>query len=128
LAVNETEMLWRRETGRVSSGEHYVEGGSPNSVVVRELDTPWVSTVLYTDFHPEGKIENPSADELAKLAIQSVATADEGKDGISYLMNAIACGNETPLTPSYRDEILRRTNAMSLEEALRNTKGTLAAK
>lgn len=48
--------------------------------------------------------------------------AEAGKDGISYLMNAIACGIETPLTPSYRAEILKQTNAESLEEALKKAK------
>jgi hypothetical protein len=61
---------------------------------------------------------NDAVAELAKRAIQSVGKAEEGKDGISYLMNAIACGIETSLTPAYRAEILKQSNAESLEEAL----------
>jgi hypothetical protein len=112
------DMLWRRET-RKTGGEKYAEGTSANGVLVREIDdSPWVSTVLYADFPTEGKIPNPSVEELATLAIHSVAKADEGKDGITYFTSAIACGIETPLTPAYRDEILKQTDAKSLEEAL----------
>jgi len=123
------DMLWRRETRKSDSGERYAEGTSANSVLVREItDDACVSTVLYTDFCSAGKIEYPKAEELAQRAIQSVQTADAGKDGISYLMNAVTYGIETPLTLGYRDEILKQTNALSLEEALRKAKGTLAEK
>ena len=50
--------------------------------------------MLYTDFPIEGKNGNLTAEDLAKRAIQSVGKADEGKDGISYLINAIASGIE----------------------------------
>jgi hypothetical protein len=82
--------------------------------------------VLYTDFPAEGKTKNPTAEELAKRAVESVGKADEGKDGISYLMNAIACGIETSLTPAYRAEILKLTDAKSLEEAIRKANGKLS--
>jgi hypothetical protein len=118
------DMLWRRERRKTGTGERYAEGTSANSVLVREIgDSPCVSTVLYTDFCTDGKIGNPTAEELAKCAIQSVAKADEGKDGISYLMNTIACGIDTPLTSAYRDEILKQTEAASLGEALRKARG-----
>jgi hypothetical protein len=74
--------------------------------------------MLYTDFHTEGKISHPRADDLAARAVQSVGIAKDNMDGISYLMNAIACGIETSLTSAYRDEILKQTEAKSLEEAL----------
>ena len=52
------DMLWRRETRKVGSGDGYTEGASANSVLVRHItDSPCVSDVLYTDFHPGGKIE-----------------------------------------------------------------------
>jgi hypothetical protein len=115
-------MLWKRERRKTGSNEKYVEGTSADSVLVREIDdSPCVSTVLYTDFPAEGKMDNPTAEELARIAIQSVGKADEGKDGISYLINAITCGIETPLTPAYRHEILKQTDARSLEEALTAT-------
>ncbi len=113
------DMLWRRVARKVGGGERYAEGTSCNSVLVREINkSPYVSTLLYTDFRPEGKVDNPTAAELANRAIQSVGTAEVGKDGISYLMGAIACGIKTPLTAVYRDEILQRTKARSLEDAL----------
>lgn len=113
-------MLWRRERRRSGSGEKYAEGSSPNSVVVRTFAShPCVDTVHYADFHPEGKLAQPSATELAKQAVQSVKKAESGKDGITYLINAMSAGIITPLTESYVAEILRLTNAASLSEALK---------
>ncbi|ULA70103.1 MAG: hypothetical protein LZF62_480304 [Nitrospira sp.] len=112
-------MLWRRERRRTGSGEQYVEGSSPNSVLVRTfLAHPCVVTVHYTDFHQEGKLARPSAAELAKQAVRSVKKAERGKDGISYLMSAMASGIITPQTQSYFEEILRLTHTASLPEAL----------
>lgn len=118
-----TNMLWRRETRRIGSAEQYAEGSSVNSVLVRRFtDSPWVSTVLYTDFHPNGKIANPRPQELAKHAIDSVKVAAAGMDGITYLKDAIASGIKTPLTAEYQAEVLRQTTAQSLDEALENAK------
>jgi hypothetical protein len=118
-----TDMLWRRETRKIGLGERYTEGGSANSVLVKHItDSPCVEDVLYTDFNAAGKIERPDAEELAMRAIQSVKTADDGKDGISYLIGNLAAGIETPLTPAYRAAILRQTNTESLEKALDQVK------
>jgi hypothetical protein len=114
-------LLWRRET-RKTGAEKYSEGTSPNSVLVRVIDTPCVISVLHTDFRDEGKIPNPTSDDLAKRAIESVGKADEGRDGISYLMNTMASGIQTSLTRSYCDEILKQTNTGSLTEALMKVK------
>lgn len=117
------DMLWRRERRRIGTGETYVEGTSPDSVLVPPaIDSPCVSNVLYTDFRPEGKIETPNAQELARRAIQSVKTAEAGMDGISYLMSNLAAGIETPLTQAYKTEILRQTKTESLSEALNEMK------
>ena len=114
-----TNMLWRRETGKIGTGETYARGTLPNSVLVERFgDDGCVETVLYTDFNAAGKIDHPTAAELAEHAIQSVTGALEGKDGITYLADAISCGIETPLTSEYRAEILRRTGTASLYEAL----------
>jgi len=51
--------------------------------------------------------------------------AAEGKDGITYLTDAIS-GIETKLTSEYRDEILRRTGTMSLQEALKSARDAAA--
>jgi hypothetical protein len=118
------DLLWRRETNNLGSGKTYPGGSSANSVVVQEIaDDPCVSTVLYTDFHAEGKVANPTPEELARRAIESVQEAKDGQDGISYLNNAIKCGIETRLTAAYRGEILRQMNASSLEDSLSKTKG-----
>jgi hypothetical protein len=88
-------------------------------------DDPSVGTVLYTDFPAAGKIRNPAAKELAESAIRSVETASDGMDGITYLLGAIERGIETPLTPAYRDEILKQTKSKSLQEALSKTKDAI---
>lgn len=117
------DMLWRRERRKEGSGERYIEGTSANSVLVRETsDSPWVSTLLYTDFPLAGKIPSPTPNQLARLAVESVSRAEDGRDGITYLMNAVACGIETPLTRAYKAEILKLTKAKSLEEALTTAK------
>jgi hypothetical protein len=74
--------------------------------------------VFYTDFPESGKLEAPTPALLARLAIGSVSAAPPGKDGISYLIAAKADGIETPLLAGYEAEILRRTGALSLEDAL----------
>ena len=118
-----TNILWRRETGKVGSGEAYIVGTSANSVLVqRYLDDPCVEMVLYTDFPQRGKIGSPMAAELADNAIRSVARAPDGKDGITYLLNNIEHGIRTPLTDAYRAEILRQTDANSLTAALTRAK------
>lgn len=121
-----TNMLWRRETRKAGSGETYGEGTTPNSVLVRQCSgDPRVSIMLYTDFPAAGKIQNPTAKELAESAIRSVETADDGMDGITYLLGAIQSEIETPLTLAYRDEILKQTKARSLEEAVCKTKDAI---
>jgi len=120
VSVDEAkDMLWNRERRRIGSVEKYTESTSQNSVLVREFtDSPSVASVLYTDFNLEGKIAAPTAAELAQHAIESVSKADLGMDGITYLMNAMASGIETPLTTTYVDEIFLRTETTSLSAAL----------
>ena len=117
------DLLWRRETQKTITDEHYAEGTTANSVLIQQFhDDPCVSTVLYTDFPRAGKLEHPTAKDLASRAIQSVLKAKEGEDGISYLKTMLGSGIETPLTQSYRDEIIEQTDAMSLEQALQKTR------
>jgi hypothetical protein len=116
-------MLWRRETRQVDTSRAYIRGDSENSMLVEEIyDDPCVETVLYTNFNPTGKILHPTAADLAKRAIASVSAAPEGMDGITYLMNAIRSGIETPLTADYKAEILKQTVALTLEDALKEVK------
>jgi hypothetical protein len=110
-------MLWHRETDNIGTGKPYPAGTTANSIVVQTLtDDACVENVHYTDFHPEGKTLL-SAVALAKAAIESVPNADEGMDGITYLMGAMASRIETPLTKAYHDEILKQTDTHSLTEA-----------
>jgi hypothetical protein len=118
--------LWRRETGTQDRTQPYPVGTSPNSVQCQRTTYPSVTTVLYTDFLPEGKIEHPTAAELAKAAIASVAKAAPGQDGITYLRNAIAAGTKTPLTDDYKAEILLQTGTESLADALAQVLGSAA--
>ena len=112
------DLLWRRERRKEDSDEAYSADTGPNAVLVRESsDCPWVETVLYTDFNASGKV-TLSAEGLAKAAVESVAKAPEGKDGISYLASAMGTGIRTPLTEDYRDAILRLTGVDSLVDAL----------
>ena len=121
-----TDMLWRRERRHEGTGENYSRGTGENSVLVEEFhEDPCVSTVLYTDFNMSGKIPHPTAADLAKRAIASVAAAKEGMDGITYLMNAIHSGIETPLTADYKAEILKQTLTLTLEEALKTVRERL---
>lgn len=112
-------LLWRRETRKEGSGRAYQERFGPNAVLVR--DSPGfcdLDHVLYTDFNPSGKLTVPDPRELAKAAVESVAKATPGKDGISYLMDLISAGVETALTAFYANEILALTVSSSLAEAL----------
>lgn len=115
------DMLWRRETLRVGTGERYRRPTKPsaNQVLVNELfGFAGLESVLYTDFSPEGKVSNPDPACLAKAAVRSVMEADRNRDGITYLMDAQATGIATQLTPEYEAEILRLTRASTLAEAL----------
>ncbi len=112
-------LLWRRETRKEHSGQLYRESSSPNAVVIR--DAPEFcgrDHVLYTDFNPKGKLENPDPRSLACAAIRSVAKAGPGQDGVSYLMSLIHVGVETALTLRYVAEVLALTGTGSLAEAL----------
>ena len=112
------DLLWRRETHQEGSGRRYSEGTTPNAVVIRDkLGFCGLAHVLYTDFNPEGKLGKPEPKALAEAAINSVALARTGKDGISYLMNLLDRGVETAITPHYKDHILALTGAASLASA-----------
>jgi hypothetical protein len=113
-------LLWRRETRKEYSGQLYRESSSPKSVVIRDDVRGFcgLDHVLYTDFNPKGKCENPDPHSLACAAIRSVTKARPGEDGISYLMKLICVGVETTLTPRYVAEILALTGTGSLAEAL----------
>ena len=114
------DMLYRREIHQVGNLEktYNPESTNPNAVRIGELyNFHELEIVLYASL-PQN-IETPSAETLADLAIQSARkeAGTNGKDGILYLINNIKAGIETPLTQSYRQAILDKTDTSSLEEA-----------
>lgn len=121
VSLGETKnMLWRRETRKEGSGEEYRESSSRESIVVRDAaGFSDLDHVLYTDFNPSGKLDTHEPLELAKAAVNSVATAPSGMDGISYLADLIHAGVVTALTSRYQEEILALTGSTSLAESLR---------
>lgn len=113
-------LLWRRETGNQSSGKQYSRPANPgpNRVVVECLQSfHGCDVALYTKIG--SNIEELNPDRLADLAISS-ARAKAGArrmDGISYLASIIRQEITTPLLSGYRDAILRKTGARTLDEA-----------
>lgn len=114
------DMLWRREVDKVCSGKKYPRQRTRNAVRVREIKgLVDIDTVLYTDFYVASKIRHPKPRNLARRAISSARSRHDGRDGISYLMDAKQNDIRTPLMEHYETEILRLTVADSLSEALR---------
>jgi hypothetical protein len=116
-------ILYRREVRQIGSGKTYKRPANPgpNNVLVETCsNVAGVGKVLYTDFSDSGKLVNPTAKQLAELAIGSARSREvpDGMDGISYLMAAKKAGIITPLTADYEKEILRQTGTSSLEAAL----------
>lgn len=112
--------LWRRETRQPDLAKQYVrpEPPRPKSVLVERLaPSNGLEMVLYTDFPPEGKVDDPRPRELAERAIRSVRSAPRSKDGISYLIDAKQSGVKTRLMRAYEMEILRLTGTMTLRDA-----------
>ena len=119
-AKDAEDMLYRREIHQVGSGRNYKEPKpeQTNSVRVRTLPHfCGVETVLYTDLG--SNIATITADVLARLAVESVARAETGKDGLTYLSAAKENGIRTALSDAYEAEILRMTGTTSLDDAVR---------
>lgn len=111
------DRLWRRETGKIGQGGHYVQKAKPNetTLIIDEYSLEGLPTVLATRFLPN--LRPLTATHLAECGVASVARAKPGMDGISYLIDAMRDGIVTPLSPFYASEILRLTGAASLEAA-----------
>jgi hypothetical protein len=115
------DLLWQRETRNECSDKHYTPPSepNPNKVVVERLrNFAGIDVVLYTKLG--ANITDLSAAKLADLAIKSAKAeaGRTGKDGISYLISVKRQGISTPLMSGYEYEILRKTGASSLEDAL----------
>ena len=122
-SVTETaarDMLYRRERNRVGRGDRYadVDPSDPDSAFLGRLDG---FAGLDVVFHAalRANIDEPTPALLARLAIESAASPSGavGRDGISYLMDAMESGIVTPLMAGYEAEILQRTGGSDLQAA-----------
>ena len=115
------DLLWRRETRKEGTNEHYSTPETPslNQVVIANISGfLGLEDVLYTKIG--ANIDNLTPQKLATLAIESARAkaGSKGKDGISYLISVKNQNIETPLMKQYETEILRLVGADSLSEAL----------
>lgn len=113
------DIVYRREIGKIGTGRRYVEpvDRTSNTVTIdRFLNLEGFDVVLSTRIG--ANIVPLTPDNLAKLAIKSAQEALLGKDGITYLMNAMSCGIVTPLTEAYQAAILVETGTNDLVAAL----------
>jgi hypothetical protein len=114
------DRLWRRETNRVGQGGHYVHRRNPGLdtlIIEPHENLGGVAIVLAARF--AANIAPLNAEVLAALAIESAQKLDDGRDGISYLLNTKRNGIATPLSAPYEREVLRRMQAATLEDALK---------
>jgi hypothetical protein len=123
LNVSEQEAkdrLWRREINKVGYGGHYQHSDNPgpNTLIIDRHDNFECVPIVFSARFP-ATITPLTAEHLAELAIESARRERSGRDGISYLIDAIANGIVTPLSEPYEREILRRTDTPNLAEALR---------
>jgi hypothetical protein len=112
-------LIWRRETRQIGTGKSYVakkHPGADTTVVRRIGNVGGIEIAFYTQIG--ANIDPLTSAELARLAIESVAKADPGRDGISFLMAALRRHVQTPLSNAYREEILHRVGVSTLAEAL----------
>ena len=120
--ANAKTLLWRREARQKSSEVQYKHPAKPvgNKVVIECLEG-WhgFDVVLYAKIGANIRSEMRTPDHLADLAICSArrkAGAEE-LDGISYLASVLRQEITTPLTPDYKEAILRKTGANDLIRA-----------
>ena len=115
-----THVLYRREIGKEGQTDRPYKRPKvvtdKHVVIERLTDFAGLDVVLYTQI--AATITPLTAERLADLAIASVAKADAGLDGITYLNAAKESGIVTALSPSYETEILRKTDCETLEQAL----------
>lgn len=111
--------LWRRETDSVGSGKVYTPSPKPGpkTVIVERLENfHAIDLVLYTRIRPN--IEPLTAQELARLAIESAQALDNDRDGVSYLIAAKRNGITTPLSDAYEEALLKETGTRDLTSVL----------
>jgi hypothetical protein len=113
------DRLWRRETDRVGQGGHYIESQNPglNTLIIDRYENLGGLPIVFAARF-SANIVPLSAGALAALAIRSAEKLDNGRDGISYLLEAKRNGIVTPLSAPYEREILLGTETATLEDAL----------
>ena len=120
--VEAKNMLFRRELNKVGSARTYTEREKPTSnqlMIGTHKNIRGVETVLTANFG--NNIPEITPEILAELAIDSFKSnnVELGRDGISYLSNNISNGIITPFTEEYKNLILQKMNATSLDELLK---------
>ena len=129
IVLNVTEQeaanyLYRRELNQVSQADVvYTPKRKPtvNTVIIDRWEN-FEGVPVVLSVRLGANIEPLAAAELAALAIASARSPlNNGRDGISYLINAKKEGIQTPLSPAYEEEIKRQTRTGSLEDALAKT-------
>ncbi len=113
------DILYRWEIGEVGGGKTYKppEPGNLKKVGIEKfVGLGNMHVVLSTKLVPT--ISPLDAATLADLAIASAQSIDDGRDGISYLLNATTSGINTPLTSDYVAEVVARLGAVDLPDAL----------
>ena len=115
------DRLYRREINKVcGKSRTYSEPSPENTRAVRIqiiYDFEGIDLVIYASLSPN--ITDLNAEKLARLAITSAQILSDGRDGITYLINATKAGIETPLSDAYKRAILKKTRTTNLKDALR---------
>lgn len=122
-AESARDMLYRREINNFDPTKRYRSDRKrgPNTVVVDQvLNFSGVDVVLYTDI--DATIKDPTPERLAALALESAKALDNGRDGISYLINAKKHGIRTALSDAYEEEVKKLLGASDLAEALQKVR------
>ena len=121
------DRLWRREINKIGAGGHYAARPNPGPdtlIIDRHENLEGIPVVLSARFPPN--IVPLTAERLAELAIESARQLGNGRDGITYLINAKRNGTVTPLSDAYEQEILRRMQARDLAEALQKIRSRVS--
>ena len=115
------DRLYRREINKVCRESKTYSKPSPDNTRAVRIQTiddfEGIDLVIYASLSPN--ITDLNAEKLARLAITSARILSDGRDGITYLMNATKAGIKTPLSDAYRRAILKKTRTINLKDALK---------
>lgn len=114
------DRTYRRERNDVGSDLTYRRVDDPDAVQLPDVGPiAGVEQVIHVVLGDTIPIPDRVPEVLARKAIDSVGRTPLGRDGITYLRDAIASGIFTPLTEGYRRAILSVTGEETLDGALR---------